>query len=850
MAGGEGGPDRQRWRVTVRGTVQGVGFRPFVWRAATARGLRGWVANAGAGVVIEAEGPTGVLEEFVGDLRSHPPLLARVDEVDVQVLADPAPVPEEGFRIVASQGSRVAQVMIPPDLATCGDCRREISDPGDRHYRYPFTNCTLCGPRFTVVTGLPYDRSRTTLASFAMCEDCRREYEDPGDRRFHAQPTACPRCGPRARVVDAAGREVPGSWDEVAQRLLREGCIVAVKGMGGYHLACDATSTEAVARLRERKRRPARPFAVMFPDLETVRAHCLVSGAEEALLTSARAPIVILIRRGEDEEQPTLAPAVAPGLDTVGAMLPYTPLHFILLEGAPPLVMTSGNRTGLPIARDEDEAFSQLGDLADYFLVHDRPIFRRCDDSLVRVMPVLEPSPHAGTAPAAAPVVPAPARSAGPAAPQDASRIPGDGGRGSVQLLRRSRGYVPEAITLPLPPGASAAGLPVVAALGAEMKNVVCLTRGDRAYLSQHLGEMDTVEGIDNLREALAQMASLLGVEPVVLARDMHPSFSLTGLAAQFLPERQVAVQHHHAHLASVLAEAGVTDSVVGLVADGVGYGTDGHVWGLEVLVGSLAGFYRAAHLAYVPLPGGEGAIRNPLRMAVSYLGHALGEEGLGLARLLFPGREREVVATWHLCARPGLMCSSAGRLFDAVSALLGICHRNTYEGQAAIELEEEAWRALPGRSLAGLPDRMGEGEQLWGWERAGDVWVVDPGPLVTALAREAAAGGHDAATRRRLALRFHLAVAAMMVKVAGLVAREQGLGTVALSGGTFQNALLLSLVVAGLEQRGLRRLVPGQVPANDGGIALGQAAVAVWKLAGGEGVVPGGAGAGADAGR
>jgi len=808
-----------------------VGFRPFVWRAATSRGLRGWVANAGAGVLIEAEGPPAALEEFVDELRSHPPLLARVDAVDVQVLPGGAPLPEDGFTIVASQGDGPQQVMIPPDLATCPECRREISDPADRHYRYPFTNCTLCGPRFTVVTGLPYDRSRTTLASFPMCPDCRREYEDPGDRRFHAQPTACPRCGPRARLLDGAGREVPGPWDEVARQLLRAGYILAVKGMGGYHLACDATSEEAVARLRERKRRPARPFAVMFPSLESVRAHCLVSAAEEALLTSPRAPIVILFRREAQRGEPPLARGVAPGLDTVGAMLPYTPLHILLLEGAPPLVMTSGNRSGLPIVRDEEEAFAQLGDIADYFLVHDRPIYRRCDDSVVRVMPLAAP-PHR------------PAAASAPGAP----RSPEDGGY--VQLIRRSRGYVPEAITIPLPPGASPAGLPVVAALGAEMKNVVCLTRGERAYLSQHLGEMDTVEGVDNLREALAQMASLLGVEPAVLARDMHPTFSLTALAARFPPERQVTVQHHHAHLASVLADAGVAGPVVGVVADGVGYGTDGHVWGMEVLVGSLAAFRRVARLAYVPLPGGEGAIRNPLRMAVSYLRHSLGQGGLELARLLFPGQEREVLATWHLCARTSLMCSSAGRLFDAVSALLGICLRNTYEGQAAIELEEEAWRALPGRRPADLLPELPEWERAWGWQREGAGWVVDPAPLVHTLAREAVAAGQDPGTRRRLALHFHLAVAAMVVRVADLVARQEGLDTVALSGGTFQNALLVPLVAAGLERRGLRCLLPRQVPANDGGIALGQAAVAVWKLAGGEGLVPGGAGAGTDPGR
>jgi len=786
------------------------------------------VANAGVGVVIEAEGPLGALDSFVRALRSHPPLLARVEEVEVQPLPGLADPPEGGFYILASQGGAPAQVMIPPDLATCPDCRREIGDPADRHYRYPFTNCTRCGPRFTVVTGLPYDRARTTLASFPMCEHCRHEYEDPGDRRFHAQPTACPLCGPRAWVVDAAGRELPGPWDRVTRELLRAGYVVAVKGMGGYHLACDATSEEAVARLRERKRRPARPFAVMFPDLETVRVHCLLSPLEEELLTSPQAPIVILPRRSEAG---ALASSVAPGLDTVGAMLPYTPLHILLLEGSPPLVMTSGNRSGLPIAKNEEEALTQLGDIADYFLVHNRPIFRRCDDSVVRVMPSWGPS------------------------------CPG----GYVQLVRRSRGYVPAAISLPLPPGAPSE-LPVVAALGAEMKNVVCLTRGNQAYLSQHLGEMDTVEGVENLREALGQMASLLGVEPAVLAHDMHPTFSLTGPAQQFPPERRVSVQHHHAHLASVLADAQVPGPVLGLVADGVGYGTDGQVWGMEVLVGSLGGFRRAAHLAYVPLPGGEGAIRNPLRMAVSYLRHSLGDEALELARQLFAGHEREVTATWHLCARTGLLCSSAGRLFDAVSALLGICHRNTYEGQAAIELEEEAWRALAGRSPDALlaetvPSRLcqsggegsfrdREGDFSWRWERSGEVWVVDPGPLVTALGREILAAGKDQGARRRLALRFHLEVADMMVRLACLVAREEGLDTVALSGGTFQNGLLVPLVAAGLERAGLRCLLPRRVPANDGGIALGQAAVAVWKLAGGEEFVPGRAGAGAGSGR
>ncbi|MDI6824478.1 MAG: carbamoyltransferase HypF [Bacillota bacterium] len=854
---GSPGTGRERWRITVRGTVQGVGFRPFVWHLATSLGLQGWVANAGSGVSIEVEGPRQALDEFASALRAHPPLLARVDEVEVQVLPALSPEPEQGFRIVASRGGPPARVMIPPDLATCPDCRREINDPGDRHYRYPFTNCTRCGPRFTVVTGLPYDRALTTLASFPMCDLCRREYEDPADRRFHAQPTACPQCGPRAWVVDGAGRELPGSWDTVARDLLRAGYIVAVKGMGGYHLACDATSQEAVARLRARKKRPARPFAVMFPDLETLRLYCLTSEAEEELLTSPQAPIVILFRKTEGA---ALAPAVAPGLDTVGAMLPYTPLHILLLEGLPPLVMTSGNRSGLPIVREEGEALAQLGDIADFFLVHNRPIFRRCDDSVVRVVPL------------AGAVAADPPRAARPHA--------------YVQVMRRSRGYVPAPVTLPLPPGARRESLPVVAALGAEMKNVVCLTREERAYLSQHLGEMDTVEGVDNLREALTQLASLLGVEPSILAHDLHPTFSLTGLAAGFPPERRVGVQHHHAHLASVLADSGRPGPVVGLVADGVGYGRDGQVWGMEVLVGSLGGFHRAAHLAYVPLPGGEAAIRNPLRMAVSYLRRGAGEEGLVLAQRLFPGHQREVTATWHLCARERLLCSSAGRLFDAVSAVLGICPRNTYEGQAAIELEEEAWRALAGRSPEALAAmfpssagawRNGSGAPVHGgidpepagcprpvdrpppvtdasrsvlrWVLDAGPLVVDAAPLVVGMAESYLGSGADPAVRRQLALRFHLEVARLTVEMACRVARREGLDTVALSGGTFQNALLVPLVVAGLERAGLRVLLPRQVPANDGGIALGQAAVAVWKLAGGEEFVPGSTRAGADAG-
>jgi hydrogenase maturation protein HypF len=715
----------KRRRLRVRGVVQGVGFRPFVYWLARSHGLTGFVLNDGAGVVIEVEGLAGPVDVFVRALVDEPPSLARVDEVASQPIA---PVGDAEFVIAASQAT-TRGAAIPADVATCDACLRELFDPADRRYRYPFINCTQCGPRFTIVRDVPYDRPNTTMAGFELCGDCRREYTDPANRRFHAEPIACPVCGPRLTTPLA---------DAVA--LLRRGAVLAVKGLGGYHLACDAANGRAVDLLRARKHRDDKPFAVM-----TLAAELLAEVGEEetALLRSRERPIV-LVRRRRDAP---VADAVAPDSPWLGVLLPYTPLHHLLLtDFGGPLVMTSGNRSDEPIAFDDDDARDRLCGIADAFLAHDRPIHRRCEDSVVR---------------AAFPI-------------------------------RRSRGYAPTAVSLPV-----AAPQPVVA-VGASLKSTFCVARGDEAYLSAHLGDLDTEQAYAAFRADLDLYLAMLDVEPRVIAHDLHPDYLATRWAHDQDAEL-IGVQHHHAHAAACMAEHGLSGPVLALVFDGTGYGSDGTIWGGELLRCDLTEFERVAHLEPVPLPGGEAAIREPWRVAAAYLdaaGRPVPFEGWRLVR-------QSLLVNAPLSA-------GMGRLFDAVAAILGVRQRVTYEGQAAIELEQLA----AATAAEPYPCRVGEG-------------LIRGDDLLLAAHADLDAGR----SRDEIAAAFHEGVA---LAAATCCEQAERPGTVALTGGTFQNLRLLGATTRRLEDRGFRVLQHRRVPPNDGGISFGQVAVAAARLAAG----------------
>ncbi len=765
-----------RAQVVVRGIVQGVGFRPFVYRLAREHGLGGWVLNSTQGVVIEVEGERGGIERFLGQLQAEPPPQAVIERVETSLLP---PVGYSSFVIEASRdGSEF--VLISPDICICGDCLRELRDPGDRRYRYPFINCTNCGPRFTIINDIPYDRPKTTMRVFAMCPDCDREYHDPADRRFHAQPNACPVCGPRVTLAvnGAAPPQAPDEPIESARRLLAEGAIVSVKGLGGFHLACDATNPEAVATLRERKHRVDKPFAVMSLDVETVRRYCEVQEGEAQLLESPARPIVLLRRRPEC----TIAPDVAPGNSYLGVMLPYTPLHYLLLGGvgepSPPpplaLVMTSGNMSEEPIAIGNQEARQRLSALADYFLLHDRDIHVRCDDSVTRLF------------------------------------------RGKEAILRRSRGYAPFPVRLNLE-------MAEVLACGAELKNTFCLTKGTYAFLSQHIGDMENYETYASYQQSIDHFQRLFRVEPRAVAYDLHPNYLATRYALELAAERglrTVPVQHHHAHVAACMAENGVTEPVIGVAFDGTGYGSDGRIWGGEFLLADCRRFRRLAHFRYVPLPGGEAAIKRPYRMAVSHLLSALGEEALELPlplwSMLEPG-ELALVRRLMAAEVNSPLTSSCGRLFDAISALVGVRGVVNYEGQAAIELEmlaaEGVDDAYPWRLLRRTP------------------MVIDPAPLVRGVVADLLAGVEVGV----ISARFHNTIAAIVATVCSAARQRTGVGRVALSGGCFQNVYLLGRTIDALEREGFEVLTHHLVPANDGGIALGQAVVANGRLSGKE---------------
>jgi len=759
--------ERVRTAIRVEGVVQGVGFRPFVYSLATSLGLGGLVGNDVNGVFAEVEGDPAAVDQFLASLARDAPPLARIERITTAAMR---PDGTASFAIAPSEAGSQRRTLVSADTATCEDCLAELADPRDRRFGYAFINCTNCGPRFTIVRDVPYDRPRTTMAPFAMCERCAAEYRDPADRRFHAQPTCCPACGPALSLRGAAGAVLPGEPLAATAGLLRQGRVVAVKGLGGYHLAVDATSETAAAALRARKHREDKPFAVMVADLAAARQLCEVDETAAGLLASSRRPIVLLPRLPGTG----LAAAVAPGNRQLGLLLPYTPLHHLLLAAvARPVVLTSGNVSDEPIVYRDSQVAERLGGIADAFLTHDRAIEVRTDDSVVRAF------------------------------------------RGREAVIRRSRGYVPEPLAL-----ATAFPRPVLAC-GAELKSTFCLARGNHAFVSHHIGDLENAETLRSFTEGVEHFRRLFDITPEVVAHDLHPDYLSTKYAAN-LAEGRVAgaadlagvelmgVQHHHAHIASCLADNRAAGPVIGVAFDGTGYGTDGTIWGGEFLVADLAGFERAAHLAPVPMPGGAAAIRQPWRMAAAYLDAACPEgqpDGLDVTRrneALWPGVLQ--------IARRGVnspLTSSAGRLFDAVAAILGVRDTINYEGQAAVELEqladpgeEGAYQATVG---ADYPFK------IFGYE------------LVRSVAADVTAGVAPGV----IAARFHNGVAGLITACCLKLRERHGLTTVALSGGVFQNLLLARAAAGRLESRGFSVLVHSRVPCNDGGISLGQAVVA-----------------------
>jgi len=746
----------------VRGVVQGGGFRPFVYRLAHEHGLKGWVRNTSGSVDIEVEGKGEPINSFLSDLKTKAPPMAHIETVKATFHS---PKGYTQFQIEPSLSREGQYQLVSPDIATCDECKQEIFSPTDRRFGYPFTNCTNCGPRFTIIKDIPYDRPKTTMHKFKMCPQCRREYTDPLDRRFHAQPNACPKCGPSLELVDGGGKPVKcRDVIKSASRLLKEGKILAIKGLGGFHLACDATSQAAINTLRARKRRQGKPLAVMLSTIEEIKKHCLLSAEERKLLESPQCPIVLLRwKHGSN-----ISPAVAPKLKYLGVMLPYTPLHHILLsETGLPLVMTSGNISEEPIAKDNDEALRRLGGVADYFLVHNRDIYARYDDSVYIV-------------------------------------------EGAPQAVRRARGYAPYPVFLPFK-------AKQVLACGAELKNTFCLTKDEHAFLSQHIGDMENEETLEHFENTIELYKKLFRLEPEVIAHDMHPDYLATRYALEAgVGLKLIPVQHHHAHIVSCLLDNKdnkVENQVIGVALDGTGYGSDGNIWGGEFLTADWRSFERVGHLEYVPLPGGEAAIRKPYRMALGYLYSLLGEdfslEGLPLK----PGpTELEVIKQQIERGINSPLTSSAGRLFDAVSALSGVRGEIDYEAQAVIELEMLA----PGEieKSESYPFAIVEEE---------GVRVVKLKELLSAVVKDV----RNQTPAPVISLRFHHTMAEIIAGMCKLIAEDSGIKQVALSGGVFQNRLLLKLATAALKREGFDVLTHHLVPCNDGGISLGQAVIA-----------------------
>jgi len=750
-------------RISIKGVVQGVGFRPFIFQLATRYNLKGWVCNTSEDVKIEVEGGEKDLDYFLSALEKEAPPVSHIEEIDV---TRGRPAGYDKFEIRQSVSEEGKYQLVSPDIATCPDCLREIFDPADRRHLYPFTNCTNCGPRFTIITDIPYDRPNTTMIAFEMCPECRREYEDPLNRRFHAQPNACPVCGPRLELVYAAGNPVSrDSVIDAASELLKKGEIVAVKGLGGFLLACDATSQEAVSRLRQRKNRPSKPLAIMVASLDEARRYCHINNEEEKLLASTGSPIVLM----RWKENMPIAIEVAPGLKYLGVMLPYTPLHHILLRRVGlPLVMTSGNISEEPIAKDNDEALHRLGNIADYFLMHNRDIYARYDDSVMLVE------------------------------------------NGRPQFTRRARGYAPYPVTLTFKSKQ-------ILGCGAEEKNTFCLTRDNFAFVSQHIGDMENVETLAHFNDTIELYKKLFRIEPEIITHDLHPEYLPTKYAKE-LAERDknlklIGVQHHHAHIASCMADNGLEKPVIGVALDGTGYGTDGHIWGGEFMTADYKEFKRVAHLEYLPLPGGSMAIKKPYRTAIGYL-HALGintDIGLPFLRNI----ESEEIDIIRNQVNRGIntpLTSSMGRLFDSVAALTRVRGVIDYEAQAAIDLEMLAMTAGDEDSIYPFATVENDG-----------MTTIKIHDLIASVVNDI----YQAVPGSVIAARFHNTVARMVLRLCKLISTKTGIKKVALSGGVFQNRLLLRKAIALLESANLEVFIHRQVPCNDGGISLGQVVIA-----------------------
>jgi len=764
-----------RRRIHVRGIVQGVGFRPFVYHLAQRLGVSGFVLNSSAGVFIEVEGPEGLLDQFVRAVARDAPPLSAIEDIAVTVLA---PTGEPGFMIRESIDEPGRLVPVSPDVATCDDCMRDFRTPANRRHGYPFTNCTNCGPRYTITRKVPYDRPLTTMACFAMCERCLSEYENPADRRFHAQPNACPDCGPSLALAGSGPPVFSSPHESLAiiretRRWLREGRILAIKGLGGFHLACDAMNAAAVRQLRERKKRSDKPFALMVPDIASAERFCLVTEADRLALESPRHPIVILPRR----EGAAVPAELAPGNNTLGVMLPYTPLHYLLFGDsleAPPefpaLVMTSGNLSEEPIVTSNREAAARLDGIADAFLFHNRDIHTRVDDSVVRIFD------------------------------------------GKERVLRRSRGYAPFPVHLNFP-------VAEVLACGAELKNTFCLTKAHHAFLSQHIGDLENYETLVFFQQTLERMQELFRIEPVAAAYDLHPMYLSTKFALGLAGVKKIGVQHHHAHIAACMAENGLNEKVIGVAFDGTGYGTDGKIWGGEFLIADYAGFERRAQLRYIPLAGGDRAVREPWRLALSYLLDAFGSEfdSLDLPLLArIPAKKMAGVRSMIERRINTVDTSACGRLFDAVSSLAGVRDEVNFEAQAAIELEQIA--------LAGMDDaypfEIGSGVPI----------EIDMRPAIRAIARDVL----DSEPPGWISAAFHNTVARVIVEICNRLRTAEGIRRVCLSGGTFQNLYLLERARSALQRDGFEVYLHAQVPPNDGGLALGQAMIANRVLTGG----------------
>jgi len=751
--------DKSRFSIEVTGIVQGVGFRPFIYRSAYEYGLSGWVCNSSGGVVIEAEGERKNIEEFVREIRKSPPPLAHIESIKVR---DHLPIlGYNSFEIRESLEKEGLFVPVSPDIGVCEDCLLELFDPHDRRYQYPFINCTNCGPRFTITRDIPYDRKNTTMDSFAMCPACLKEYQNPLNRRFHAQPNGCPQCGPKLTLWDHH-EEIKGV-DPVKDtiKLLREGCIIAIKGLGGFHLACDAKNDEAIENLRRRKLRTSKPFAIMSYDLQSVRQYCYVNPDEEKILTDSRRPILLLSRKPGS----TISPMVAPHNRYLGVMLPYTPLHYLLLRDSfLALVMTSGNFCEEPIVINDEEALDNLGGLADFFLIHDRDIHIRCDDSVAWVE------------------------------------------EGRERLIRRSRGFAPQPLYLPIQS-------PGVIACGAELKNTFCLSKDNLYFLSQHIGDLENLDAYEFFKDTISHFQEFFRIDPLVIAHDLHPDYLSTRYAQGLTDKKLLAIQHHHAHIASCMAENGLDEKVIGVVFDGTGLGIDGKTWGGEFLVADYSGFERYAHLRYTPMPGGDAAVRNPYRMALSFLFCLLGKKLFHrnldfLSRL--DGKEVEIVIEQVKRKFNSPLTSSCGRLFDAVSSLIGVRDSISYEGQAAIELEMEAGEEIG--------DSYG-----WDFFEEDDQLVVDTWEIIREILEDLQKG----VPVSTISAKFHQTVVSFTLGVCETIREKEGLNKVALSGGVFQNRLLLRKILHVLRENQFEPFFHQRISTNDGGISLGQAVIA-----------------------